>query len=389
MTIDTKPGGFFAIDLGAFRCAAAGGLNSAVAYLVMARGTGRDNRTTQWSVHAIETRTGISRPNAKNATEDLLKRGVCKLIRAGRHPIYELIAGKQIPGGPFTTDEQMVIAAIRNKEPLNPARQAVAEALTARGVFRKLNGKRYEIDEAAIDALVEPLAVWLPNALIDGAANEVPPVELIRQTRNVHVLRLLIELYAAKFLPHYGGVPRELLRGKCERVKVGEQGPFVVWGFLPTNMAAGYRLYRSFLTGQQTTRADGERDDAGLAGAFWPAVFTLKSLGLFEMVGMLLDGDDDVAEVIHPYAMNGGEPAEFKVALAAESAAEEMLTEGQRRSLEYNDYKLVPVLKHIEKVTMVEIVRLRYRPHTAATGAWYAVMQQTASQYLSHYQGLP
>jgi hypothetical protein len=35
-------GGFFAIDRGAFRCAAAGGLNAAVAHLVMARGTGPD-----------------------------------------------------------------------------------------------------------------------------------------------------------------------------------------------------------------------------------------------------------------------------------------------------------------------------------------------------------
>ena len=50
---------------------------------------------------------------------------------------------------------------------------------------------------------------------------------------------------------------------------------------------------------------------------------------------MLLDGDDDAAEVIHPYAMNGGEPAEFEVARAAKSAADEMLTEGQRRGLEY------------------------------------------------------
>ena len=43
--------GFFAIDRGAFRCAAVGGLNAAVAHLVMARGTGRDNRTTHWRVH--------------------------------------------------------------------------------------------------------------------------------------------------------------------------------------------------------------------------------------------------------------------------------------------------------------------------------------------------
>jgi hypothetical protein len=53
MRADRKTKGFFSIDRGAFRCAAVGGLNSAVAYLVMARGTGPDNRTTQWSVNAI------------------------------------------------------------------------------------------------------------------------------------------------------------------------------------------------------------------------------------------------------------------------------------------------------------------------------------------------
>jgi hypothetical protein len=49
-----KSEGFFSIDRGAFRCAAVGGLNSAIANLILARGTGPDNVTTQWSVNAIE-----------------------------------------------------------------------------------------------------------------------------------------------------------------------------------------------------------------------------------------------------------------------------------------------------------------------------------------------
>ena len=77
-TTRTARGLFFSVDLGAFRCAAAGGLNPAIAHLIMARGSGRDNRTTQWSVHAIEKYTGISRPNAAKAIQDLLHRGVWK-----------------------------------------------------------------------------------------------------------------------------------------------------------------------------------------------------------------------------------------------------------------------------------------------------------------------
>jgi hypothetical protein len=104
--------GFFAIDRGAFRCAVVAGLNAAVAHLLMARGTGPDNRTTQWSVHSIEQRTGISRPNAAKAVKDLLDRGIWQKIRDGRHPIYEAVCGDQISGGPFTAHEQAAIAAV-------------------------------------------------------------------------------------------------------------------------------------------------------------------------------------------------------------------------------------------------------------------------------------
>ena len=38
--------------------------------------------------------------------------------------------------------------------------------------------------------------------------------------------------------------------------------------------------------------------------------------------------------------------------------------------------------------TVVEVYRLKYRPHTAATAAWYAVMQQTTAQYLDHYRAM-
>jgi len=95
-----KSEGFFSIDRGAFRCAAVGGLNSAIANLILARGTGPDNVTTQWSVNAIEQRTGISRPNADKAVKDLLARGIWKKTRDGLHPIYEAVPGNQVPGGP-------------------------------------------------------------------------------------------------------------------------------------------------------------------------------------------------------------------------------------------------------------------------------------------------
>jgi hypothetical protein len=385
--------GFFAIDRGAFRCAAVGGLNAAVAHLVMARGTGRDNRTTQWSVHSIEQRTGISRPNAAKAVKDLLDRGIWKKIRDGQHPIYEAVCGDQISGGPFTANEQAVIAAVGEGNPIPYASKTALEPLKARGIIRECNGRKrgqsFELDTAAIAALTEPLMVWLPNAMIDGAADEVPPVELIRQTRSLPALRLLVELYAAHFLPNFGGVPRELLKMVFERVKVGEQGPFVVWGFKSDHKLAGADLFRPFLTGQFTKQEDGRQRDDGMDASFWPAVETLTELGLVERVGMLLDGDDNEAEIIHPYAVRSGEPAERELAYAAHSAALKMVTDGQRDWAAQHGYTwLIPVRRHIANATLIEVFRLKYRPHTAATAAWFAIMQETTGQYLDHYRAM-
>lgn len=325
--------------------------------------------------------------------KDLLDRGIWKKIREGQHPIYEAVPGDQIAGGPFTADEQAAIAAIREANPVPYDSKTALEALKARGIIREFNGRRrdrsFELDTAAIAALTEPLTIWLPNTLIDGAADEVPPVELIRQTRSLPALRLLVELYAAQFLPNFGGVPRESLKVVFDRARVGEQGPFVVWGFQSKHMLAGPDLFRPFLTGQFTKRDDGTHRDDGMTASFWPAVNTLTDLGLVERVGMLLDGDDDEAEIIHPYAMRGGEPAEYELAHAAHCAALAMVTDGQRDWAERDGYKwVIPVQRHIGNATLIEVCRLKYRPHTAATAAWYALMQQTTAQYLDHYRAM-
>ena len=104
---------------------------------------------------------------------------------------------------------------------------------------------------------------------------------------------------------------------------------------------------------------------------------------------MLLDGDDNEAEIIHPYGMRGGEPAERELALAAHYAALPLVTVGQRDWAAQQGYGwLIPVQRHIGNATLIEVYRLKYRPHTAATAAWYALMQQTTAQYLDHYRAM-
>ena len=104
---------------------------------------------------------------------------------------------------------------------------------------------------------------------------------------------------------------------------------------------------------------------------------------------MLLDGDDAEAEIIHPYGINGGAPAERELAGTAHKAAVGMVTERQLERAELEGYPdLVPLRKHIAQATLVEIFRLRYRPHTKATGAWYAQMKESTTEWLARYEAM-
>jgi hypothetical protein len=180
-----------------------------------------------------------------------------------------------------------------------------------------------------------------------------------------------------------------LLCVEFDRLRVGERGPFVVWGFRQTHRTASYSLARPFFTGQLETQEDGTCDDEGSHVSFWPAVGTLTTLSLIVPVGMLLDGDDAEAEIIHPYGVNGGEPAERELASFAHEAAVAMMSDKQLWRAEVEGYpNLVPVLKHITKATLVEVFRLRYRPHTSATAAWYAQMKESTAEWLARYDAI-
>ena len=85
-------GDFFAVDRRAWARVCGLGMNAAVAYLVLARGTGGDNRTWKWSTNAIERRTGISRSRAAQATAALerAKAVVCDPASRRDRPKYKI-----------------------------------------------------------------------------------------------------------------------------------------------------------------------------------------------------------------------------------------------------------------------------------------------------------
>ncbi len=395
--------GFFAIDRRAWARVCDIGLNAAVSYLVLARGTGRDNRTTAWSDNAVRKYAGLGRIRTDKAMAGLIASGVVRQDECGGRPRYSLRPPHEVPGCeghmPMLSDAERLafdrLAEIQPGETVEfsayaPGKHSYAAAssgndspysaalgLVEKGLARAHKGGRFEPIPFDAAKAAEPDWTWLPNTIVDGAADETPPVQLLRQAQNPAALRLFADLYHAHGLVDDGGIHWRRMRQSYTRHKVGQRGPFVVWGFQAGQTTAwtSVPFVASHLTGKYTEvqAADGSktRRDTGL-DSFWGAEGLLVELGLLEFVGHVIEADNDEAELIHPYALGNGEPHERDIAASAHEAAETLLTPRQVEWATANAMRLLPMRAHFSDVQMVGIGRLRYRPQTKATAAWAA-----------------
>ena len=222
-----------------------------VAYLVLARGTGPDQRTTAWSANAIEqyhryhvaARQGRNRHACTDrCCDDRPGRQKASLPHYGRPRRFPGCEGYSPPT--LSQAEKSLFDHLTAAFQGVPARggrdwhhweapRTVAASLVQKGWAAPVSGALhcyrpipYDAEAAAV-----PDWIWLPNALIDGAATEIAPVELCRQTQNAAALRLLVDLYHAQALASDGGIHWRSIRLGFSRHRIGERGAYVVYGF--------------------------------------------------------------------------------------------------------------------------------------------------------------
>ena len=389
-------GHFFAVDRRAWACACGIGMVPAVAYLVLARGTGGDQRTTAWSINAIEKYTNIGRPRAQKGIKALEKARLIRIVQKGSRPRYYIVPAHEVEGAPqpLSDDERQILNLITGGNNAIPKigrydnawkfgrPYETACALERKGYVRDLGGQRFEIIPGGPARVSEdPDWIWLPNSLVDGASGEVPPIERVRQTQNIAALRIFIDLYHAHNLANEGGVnwrSPDGFRQKFERLSIGETHQYAVWGFKP-GTAEMWLANPVFAPHYDAAQKNGK--------TFWNAWSLLKTLGLVEMVAHLVEDDTD-GEPMHPLADGNGEEGERAIWDAAFRAASAMATENQIRwAIDQKVRIIVPVLKHIGNVQVVGIARLRHRPRTRATAIWYASGSEW-TRWARHYEGL-
>lgn len=338
MTAKPTKSGFFAVDTGKWADVLdMDSMNAAVAYLVLCRGTGGDNSTTSWSVHAIEAYTSISRSRAKKAVEALVSHGLIKQVKSGTRPQYKLRTGRKV------------------------------------------------------EKLSNDTTIWLPNDVVTSTkSGEVSPVERIRQTGDVMLLRLFVDLYKQQNLVEDGGINQKTYRTEYRRESMGCYGQHQLYWFdykttsIVWNEATKPHM-RVELSDDEKAQGCNKGVDA------FKRFGLLETFGLIQCVPHLFESSSDEAEIIH--SLGNSDQLESDIRNAAKTAALSMYAKitGQDtvvEDYEFDDSIIVPVPIHLENAQVIGIWRLRYRPHTAMTSAWWSAYKKDGNRYLKQYQNM-
>jgi hypothetical protein len=338
---------------------------------------------------AIENYTGISRGRAHDAIAGLMQDGVLRKLREGTRPKYDLAPWHLVPGSDarhslVPSDQKLFDRISRGEVSTTGQERARAQRAVAQGWLIKAGEGQYRIAPHPGSA---PDWIWLPNELVTRAAGETAPIEPVRQVQDVMTLRLLVDLYHAQNLREDGGISRKITWEEYQRVKVGQQGPYVVWGFKSVHT---YVCWDGPAVCHWQEELTDEEDKAGKnAGVdFFRRMNQLTDLGLIEWVPHLFESDEPDAEIIHAVGNAGSDSLEDRIGLAAEEAGIAMLNDALRDYVDRNDFNVVPVLRHLANVQMVGIARLRYRPHTKLTAAWWHDLHTRGEKYLAQYKAL-
>lgn len=363
-------GKFFAVD---WRCVEdatryGDGINPAVAYIALARFTGRDQMTTLAGMTAIHERTGLSRGRADAALKTLERAGLITTPTTGKKGIRRSLAPWgfiQAERAKLTPKQSKALERVLSKkEPIlsgSDPDYATAYSLIAKGVLEATDappGKpRFRP--------TKPDWAWLPNTLVDGFGQGDTPLARLRQIQDKRAIPLLLDCYRLTNLAEDGGLPWRLVRQKFKRKEIHTRGHFTVWGFVSDGSTAKWDpLF---------TRFKGENNEAASAD-LWRIFGALRDAGLVEYVGHIVEGLNEGAQALHAYALpNTGEEVERAVATAADRAGRAMISDAkyQAAKAEMGEAPwLCPVRSHVTNVELVGIVRPVHRPHTRMTAAW-------------------
>ena len=301
-----KRGHLFLIDLPTFaKVCSLGDPDAAAAYLILAAGTGADNRTSTWSREAINQRTALNWRKADAAMAKLEQNGlICwKSGKGTRKPRIDLPPVETRPA------MQKHVAALYDRvnhghQPNTPNEKSAATLGVGDGWFRR--------DEFGMVSIIpnRPLVkAYLPMELVgdtfgSAGGSTTTVIDRIRMSRDPMALRLLVDLYALQDLAEHGGVDDYYLWTAFDREKGCATGSLQVWKF--TRSTETCRIQSGPLTHHWRDPTPEEKK-AGKNGAmdFFERVAILRDAGALEWVHYLTEDDGGNAPRVYARQRRG------------------------------------------------------------------------------------
>lgn len=215
-------------------------LNLVAAYIVLLAGTGSDHQFSKWSAKACEQHTGMGKPRAKLAIDELIQHGFVAL-----------------------TDRSTKLYPQYRLEPI----------------------------------LVGSDPIFLPVAIVTGLAGEASILRRVRETGDAMLLRMLVDLYGLIQLDATFGVPIAALSQTAPMDyptrKVFEIGVHTVWALrLGGGKTAAGNWTNLHYT--KTKNKDGAWED------FWARVAMLEKIGAIWYEAWIFDSSETDAEPLFP-----------------------------------------------------------------------------------------
>lgn len=389
-TTNEGRGHFFGLHYPSFIEACKLGLNHAIAYLILARGTQGDNRTSTWSTNSIEGYTRVSRNKARDCIDELSEQGIIERVGGSKHrpirTLFPLPSPRHVNryGDVLSSEDERIMHSLpRGSRGLTKQLKASLERLSHDDWVEFADGawspsKTVKLRPPRADL------TWLPNSLVDGLDGASSPVELVRQTQNVWTLALLVALYRQHELTFSQGVPHEVLVEEYTRKKIREFREFDVFQFDRSQPAVAP-------DSDMVVLFENSGSERPPSEQFYDAFDVLNRLGLVAFISHLLDGPE--GEVLFPLAepRNGADVTEaegrlFKAVMRASLALDRHNHRYAAPSQAHGSV-IVPIQNHMRKVQLRGIARLRHRPRTMVTAEWLAQSERW-QEWAEFYENL-
>ncbi len=389
-------GEFFAVEYDAWPAVCGLGPNAAVAYVVLARFTGRDNTHTAASVQAIEKYTGMARGRAQESIDQLIRARLVErvpesprtrpryIMRSwcdawpdvkGSHACFNVVLSRLSKLGTYNSKQWPTL-----ESDVRAARVAGLILLSGNGSWK------------ANDPSTERNLVWMPNTFVTGtSAGEVPPLRRLRETGAVDALRLVVDLYASHHLADDGGVSPRVVSQPWERHVIATTEHYSVLGFTrPTKMFDGKP---GPITGEFYVESRAWNGFKASGGDAWKTMNTVARLGLVEVVTTLFEGPEGepMFSINHEPLADAPDANAIRACgthalFAAEAWGGNTFAQWHDNHPETQHALMVP--RHVENATLRGIYRLRYRPRTNATARWWGRLMNTTEAWTAKFREL-